>query len=102
MKIKLMVLKDNRNSEITNQSDTYSMISTKLKEEYLELEEAITEGDRVHIAEETFDVIQTCIRILVLLAKENFDLEQLSKRHNKKLVNRGWTHSKIIRIFWDK
>lgn len=97
-----MVLKDNQNSLETNQKDTYLKIQGKLKEEYLELEEAITEQDRVHIAEEVFDLIQVCIRILVLLAKENFDLEQLSKRHNKKLVKRGWTHYKIISIFWDK
>lgn len=102
MKLKLMVLKDNKKTHETNQNDTYSKIQAKLKEEYLELDEAITDGDKVHIAEEVFDLIQVCIRILVLLVKEKFDLEQLSKRHNKKLVNRGWTHSKIVKIFWDK
>lgn len=85
-----------------NKEDTWYKIKEKLKEEADELLEAIEEGDKLHIAEETFDVIQICIRSLVLLGKEKFDLQQLNRRHNKKLVNRGWKHSKIIRVFLNK
>lgn len=102
MKIKLMVLKNNRTTGESNENDSWEEISKKLKEEYYELQEAILEGDRPHIAEEVLDVQQIVIRALELLNKENFDLEQLVKRHNRKLVKRGWTHSKIIRMFWDK
>ncbi|MBU3102956.1 MazG nucleotide pyrophosphohydrolase domain-containing protein [Clostridium gasigenes] len=102
MKLKLMILKNNKITGESNEDDSWEKISEKVKEEYLELQEAIKEGDRPHIAEEAFDVQQMIIRIMALLEKENLDLEQLGKRHNRKLVKRGWTHSKIIRIFWDK
>lgn len=99
MKLKLMILDKNIITGESNQNDSWERVSNKLEEEYKELQEAITEGNRRHISEETFDLIQVAIRALVILAKEKYDLTQLNRRHNKKLVNRGWKESKFINIF---
>lgn len=99
MKLKLMVLDKNMLTGESNQNDSWDRVSNKLEEEYSELQEAIIEGDRHHISEEAFDVAQVLVRILVLLGKEKYDLTQLNRRHNKKLVNRGWKESKFINIF---
>lgn len=85
-----------------NENDTWELISKKLEEEYKELIEAIKEKNLIHICEETFDVIQVCIRSLVLLMKNGMDLEIENKQHNKKLVKRRWNYLKFIRVFWDK
>lgn len=74
----------------------------KLKEEYKELDEAIGESDLCHIAEEVQDLIQICIRVLVLLAKKNMNLIELNRRHNKKLINRGWEAIKAIGVLWNE
>ncbi|MDU7948734.1 MAG: MazG nucleotide pyrophosphohydrolase domain-containing protein [Clostridium sp.] len=100
MKLKLMVLDENIETHENNRCDSYEEVSKKLKEEYKELQEAIKEEEDVQIAEEVFDLIQVCIRILVILSKRGFSLMQLNNRHNKKLVNRGWKHKNIINIFY--
>lgn len=99
MKLKLMILGKNIITGESNQNDSWERVSNKLEEEYKELQEAITEGDRHHISEEAFDVAQVLVRIFVLLGREKYDLLQLNRRHNKKLVNRGWKESKFINIF---
>lgn len=100
MKLELMVLDKNINNGENNHNETWEAISIKLEEEYQELQEAIREpNNKAHLGEEILDVIQVCIRALVLLAKEHCNLEQIFKRHNKKLVKRGWKHEKIIKIF---
>jgi phosphoribosyl-ATP pyrophosphohydrolase len=99
MKLKLMILDRNINTTETNENDSWEEISNKLKEEHIEAQEAILQGDRLHIAEELLDTIQVAIRGLILLAKEGFDISKLFSRHNKKLVNRGWKEKKIINIF---
>lgn len=99
MKLKLMILDKNIKTLESNDNDSWEKISNKLEEEYQEVQEAIREADRLHVAEEVFDVLQVCIRALVLLAKEGFSIRQLFSRHNKKLVNRGWREKKIIQIF---
>lgn len=100
MKLRLMVLGENIKTHESNRTDSYEKVSRKLNEEYEELQEAIKEDDDFHIAEEVFDLIQVCIRILVILVKKGFDLTQLNNRHNKKLVTRGWKHKSIINIFY--
>ncbi|WP_192927435.1 MazG nucleotide pyrophosphohydrolase domain-containing protein [Clostridium beijerinckii] len=85
-----------------NEKDTWEFISKDFKEESNELLEAIQEGKLIHIAEETFDVIQVCIRSLVLLKKNGINLEVENKQHNKKLVKRRWNYLRFIRVFWDK
>ncbi|MDR3593802.1 hypothetical protein [Clostridium sp.] len=102
MKLKFMQLGKNLETNEDNEKDTWDKVKSKLEEEYKELIEAIEERNLLHVAEETFDVIQVAIRSLVLLKKENLNLEQLNMRHNRKLVNRGWQHVNIIRILWDK
>lgn len=85
-----------------NEKDTWELVSKDLQEESNELLEAIQEGKLIHIAEETFDVIQVCIRSLVLLKKNGINLEVENKQHNKKLVKRRWNYLRFIRVFWDK
>lgn len=85
-----------------NEKDTWEKIKAKLEEEYKELIEAIEEKDVIHIVEEVQDLVQVCIRVFALLRKENTDLVQVNRQHNRKLVKRGWTHVNIIRVFWDK
>lgn len=102
MKLRLMVLDENTKTHENNRCDSYEEVSKKLKEEYKELQGAIKEDDDVHIAEEVFDLIQICIRILVILSKKGFSLMQLNNRHNKKIVNRGWKHKNIINVFYNR
>ena len=102
MLLKLMVLDKNVTTQESNKNDSYNVIQKKLEEEYKELSEAIVEDDDIHIAEEVFDLIQVCIRVLVVLAKKGFNLEQLCNKHNKKLVKRGWIHSNIVRIWFKR
>lgn len=98
MILNFMQLGKNIKTNEDNQKDNWNSIRKKLKEEYKELDEAIGESDLCHIAEEVQDVIQVCIRILILLAKKNMNLIELNRRHNKKLVNRGWHHIEVIKI----
>lgn len=102
MKLKFMQLGKNLITSEDNEKDTWYKIKTKLEEEYKELIEAIEEKNLLHIAEEVQDLVQVCIRALILLKKDNMNLEQLNRQHNRKLVKRGWNHVNIIRVFWDK
>lgn len=102
MMIKFMQLGKNTVTGEDNEKDTWEFISKDFKEESNELLEAIQEGKLIHIAEETFDVIQVCIRSLVLLKKNGINLEVENKQHNKKLVKRRWNYLRFIRVFWDK
>ena len=98
MKLKFMQLGKNLETKEDNEKDSWDKVKLKIQEESKELIEAIEEKNFLHIAEE----VQVCIRVFVLLKKENLNLEQLNMRHNRKLVKRGWQHVNIIRIFWDK
>lgn len=102
MKLEFMVLKDNPLDGDSNINDTWDRIIDKFKEESSELEIAINDGDRTHIAEEVQDVIQICIRIMMLLVKEKYDLIQFNRRHIKKLVKRGWKNSHKIKVFIER
>lgn len=102
MMIKFMQLGKNSITGEDNEKDTWELVSKDLQEESNELLEAIQEGKLIHIAEETFDVIQVCIRSLVLLKKNGINLEVENKQHNKKLVKRRWNYLRFIRVFWDK
>lgn len=97
-----MQLGKNLETKEDNTEDVWDKVKSKLEEEYKKLIEAIEEKNFLHIAEEVQDLVQVCIRVFVLLKKENLNLEQLNMRHNRKLVKRGWQHVNIIRIFWDK
>ncbi|NFO48681.1 hypothetical protein FDB40_17675 [Clostridium botulinum] len=102
MILNFMQLGKNIKTNEDNQKDNWDSIRKKLKEEYKELDEAIGESDLCHIAEEVQDLIQICIRVLVLLVKKNMNLIELNRRHNKKLVNRGWEAIKTIGVLWNE
>jgi len=97
-----MQLGKNIETQEDNEKDTWELVSKKIEEESRELIEAIKEGKLIHIAEETFDIIQVAIRSLVLLKKNGINLEIENKQHNKKLVKRRWQYIRFIRVFWDK
>lgn len=100
MILKFMQLGENFKTKENNEKDTWEDISKKVNEESRELQEAIYEEDLMHIAEETFDLIQVAIRSLVILSKSKLNIEQLNIRHNKKLVNRSWKAVRVIKVFW--
>ncbi len=102
MILNFMQLGKNIKTNEDNEKDNWGAIRKKLKEEYRELDEAIEESDLCHIAEEVQDLIQVCIRVLVLLVKKNMNLIELNRRHNKKLVNRGWQAIKAIGVLWNE
>lgn len=102
MIIKFMQLGKNPVTKEDNEKDTWELIRNDFKEESDELLEAIQKGRLIHIAEETFDVIQVCVRSLVLLKKNNVNIEVENKQHNKKLVKRRWSYLRFIRVFWDE
>lgn len=96
--LKLMVLKDNPRLGINNETYTLKQIKDKLKEEYEELIDEIDKEDLIKTAEESLDNIQVNILLLDYLRKRGIDIGQVSKRHNKKLVNRGWREKAILLI----
>lgn len=96
--MKLMVLSKNKKLGYDNSKWSLKDFLKKLKEEFGELEEAIGEGDNIHIAEEVLDVIQACVGMMYKLFKKGLDIEQLFHRHNKKLVNREWKYCAEIKI----
>lgn len=100
MILKFMQLGKNLKTKEDNEKDTWDAISKKVGEEALELIVAIEQKDLMHIAEETFDLIQVAIRSLVMLSKSKLNIEQLNIRHNKKLVKRSWKAVRVIRVFW--
>ncbi|GIM29872.1 hypothetical protein CPJCM30710_25380 [Clostridium polyendosporum] len=100
--MKLMVLDRNIKTGESNDSDTIEAIKEKFKEEVNELLQAFESRDWISIAEESFDVIQTLLRVFKLMLKEGYDIEQLNKRHNKKLVNRGWMAKTILEVLVKK
>jgi len=100
MILKFMQLGKNFKTKENNENDTWADISKKVNEEAKELQEAIYEEDLMHIAEETYDLIQVAIRSLVMLSKSKLNIEQLNIRHNKKLVKRQWKAVRVIKVFW--
>lgn len=101
-KLKLMVLDKNIKTGEDNSNDTIEVIKEKFIEEVEELLRAFESRDWENIGEETFDVIQTLLRVFKLMLKQGYDIRQLNKRHNKKLVNRGWKSMAILEILIKK
>lgn len=98
--MKLMILKNNKGLGIDKSKENFQDILKKYQEESRELEEALQSEDDVQIAEETLDVIQMCIGILDKLNSNGMNINQLVKRHNKKLVMRNWEDKGVIQIQW--
>lgn len=102
MKLRFMQLGSNTETLEDNELDRWELVSEKIEEESRELIEAIKEGELLHVAEETFDIIQVAIRSLVLLKKSGINLEVESKQHNKKLAKRKWQFIRLIKVIWYK
>lgn len=100
--VRLMILDKNIKTGEDNSNDTIEVVKEKLTEEVGELLQAFESGDWLSIREETFDVMQTLLRVFKLMLKQGYDIRQLNKRHNKKLVNRGWKSMAILEILIKK
>lgn len=98
--MKFMILSHNERLGIDKDTETFKDIAKKHEEESKELKEELERGDKYKIAEETLDQMQICIGILDKLALEGLDIEQLVKRHNKKLVMREWKDKGVVVIKW--
>ena len=103
MKLMFHVLKNNPRLNIDNETIEFRNIDKKLKEEFKEVVEAIsnyTKSKSLHdlkeVVRETFDLIQVCILILwkcnrqaATLDEENL-IKDINIEHKDKLINRGW------------
>lgn len=96
--MKLMILGKNKITGLTKSRETFTELKEKHLEEANELKEALEEGIYRNIAEEAMDQIQVCIGILDKLASLGLNIDQITKRHNKKLVIRGWEEKGVIYI----
>ncbi len=100
--MQLMILGHNKVLGIVKDNETFKEMARKNEEEAKELTEALESGDQLKIAEETLDQIQVCIGILDKLASQGINIDQLAKRHNKKLVMRNWKEKGVVNIHWKK
>lgn len=98
--MKLMILSHNKVLGINKEDETFKDMAENNEEEAKELKEALESEDLLKIGEETLDQIQVCIGILDKLASEGIDIDQLAKRHNKKLVMRNWREKGVVNIHW--
>lgn len=98
--MKFMILSHNERLGIDKNKESFKDIAKKHEEESEELKEELERGNKFKIAEETLDQMQICIGILDKLATEGMDIEQLVKRHNKKLLMREWKDKGVVIIKW--
>lgn len=96
--MQLLVLDKNKKLGYDNSKWSFKDIFKKLKEEVNELEEAIEEGNKVHIAEEVLDIIQISIAALFKLFMNGVNIGNAISIHNKKLEARGWKPRAVIKI----
>lgn len=103
MKLLMHVLKKNDKLNVDNRIISFKQISQKLREEYNEVQETITDyNDKATIENlkelirETFDLIQICIlilwkchRIAKDIDKSNL-IEEVNIEHKDKLAKREW------------
>ncbi|ABS39824.1 MazG-like family protein [Clostridium botulinum] len=82
---------------ILDKEETLPEELLKLQEEFKEVRQAILNKDKENTTEEILDIMQVCIGMLDTQVKnKDIDLEEEVKKHNKKLVNRGWIFKKRI------
>jgi phosphoribosyl-ATP pyrophosphohydrolase len=93
-----MQLGENKKLGENNLEDSWEKIRAKLKEEYEELITEIDKENLLNISLEVFDLIQVCIRVLILLKKNKVNLTVENKQHNKKLKKRKWEFVDIVGI----
>ena len=61
----------------------------KVKEEVQEFYDAVENKDSENTIEEFYDVIQSMLGVISIRGLEN-DLQEGLKKHNEKLISRGW------------
>lgn len=98
----MMILSHNNEINQDNNKWSFEEIAKKHLEESRELAEALIEEDTMHIAEEAFDQLQICIDVLDKLESLGVNIEQMCKRHNKKLVTRKWVDKGVVNIIWQR
>jgi len=74
-------------------------ISAKIKEESLELQNALKFGDQDEIVDESLDLITVALNAINEQSKDGVDIEAAIELHQKKLKGRGWKTDKIIRFY---
>ena len=100
-RIILPVLKDIRNTDISNENDTLESIIPKFKEEVAEFIEAIEDNHDIdHKLEEYFDVVQCMVRYGRVLERMGVNLEGASIKHYEKLLSRNWNVSDFVDVFF--
>ena len=98
----MMILSHNHEINQDNNKWSFEEIAEKHLEESKELAEALKENNTMHIAEEVFDQLQICIDVLDKLESLGVNIEQMCKRHNKKLVTRKWVDKGVVNIIWQR
>ncbi|HAK41819.1 MAG TPA: hypothetical protein DCM59_02640 [Clostridium sp.] len=111
MKLMMHILKSNPSLGINNEKITFYEILDKLKEEYIEVVEAVqnyskqrTLSTLKEVIRETFDLGQVCILMLWKCHRQSitFDepklLQDLNIEHKDKLAARGWIFKTGIEI----
>jgi phosphoribosyl-ATP pyrophosphohydrolase len=83
---------------VLDKNDSWETHIEKVEEESKELVEAIKESNHAHMGEEAMDNIQVAIGVLYKLYQEGTDIQQIVRRHEKKLVGRGWNAKAVIKI----
>ena len=62
----------------------------KLSEEHHEFQRAVVANDRENMIEEFFDIIQAAMGVVEKVGITDIELKLGLKRHNQKLLSRGW------------
>jgi len=71
-------------------------ISAKVREESLELQNAIKFGDHESIVDESLDVITVCLNAINQQVKWGVDIKFAIELHQQKLKDRGWEAEKVL------
>jgi len=74
-------------------------IINKLREESLELQNALKYNDEAEIVDEALDVITVALNAINEQSKGGMNIETAIEKHQKKLKCRDWKADKIIRFY---
>ncbi len=97
--VKILVLDKNKVTGEDKSKETWKEVCCKLNEELIEVVGAVAIGNKEHMAEELFDIIQVAVGGLDKLGTDDkVDLEQEDIKHNNKLIGRGWSRKKIYEV----
>jgi len=71
-------------------------ISAKVREESLELQNALKFNDHESIVDEALDLITVCLNAINEQKKIGFSISAAVSKHQKKLKARGWEADKVV------